>query len=233
MRHWYELRSRLLQISVFFIVFFVLSFACSASLLQWMVWPLTQALPGGDRLIMTGVTSTVMLPVHLALDVAGLVTLPYALFHAWRFIAPGLLLHERIGFKRVLFNSGLMFCAGLAFCFYVVLPLMFALFVVAKPSGVHYMPEMSSVLDFMLTMMAVFGLCFQLPLVCWLGVSLKLLTLRQLIHVRPYAIVTAFVLGMLLTPPDVSSQLLLAIPLCALYEIGILSCRWFIRHDGS
>ena len=233
MRHWHELRSRLFKISVFFVVFFVVSFYFSASLLQWIVWPLTQALPVGDRLIMTGVTATVMLPMHLAIDIAGLVTVPYVLFHVWRFIAPGLLLHERVGFKRVLFNSGLMFFAGLTFCFYVVLPLMFALFVVAKPSGVHFMPEMSSVLDFMLTMMAVFGLCFQLPLVCWLGVSLNLFTLKQLMNARPYAIVTAFVLGMLLTPPDVSSQLLLALPLCALYEMGILSSRWLIRHDGS
>ena len=124
--------------------------------------------------------------------------------------------------------SGLapLFILGLLFCFYIVLPFMFQFFIHALPSDIHMLPDIYHSLDFILRMLLIFGLCFQVPLICLLFLHIQWITIEQLKMIRPYIIVTAFILGMLLTPPDVFSQILLAIPLCLLYELGILLCYW-------
>ena len=224
-RHFTELRRRLLQVFIAFIALFLLFFFFAQGLLHGLLSPLLQALSGNDAIIVTQITSTVLTPLSLAANAAMLATAPFALLQLWLFIVPGLYAEERRPFCWVILGSLLLFCAGLLFCFYVVLPLMLRFFANAVPHGVHFLPDMALAVDFMTRMLLLFGLCFQVPLVCVFLVRMNILEVVALKKVRPYAIVGAFTLGMLLTPPDVFSQVMLALPLCLLYELGILlSC---------
>ena len=220
-----ELRRRILQVSLFLLAWFVLFFCLSSELFHLLVAPLMRALPAQDSLIATQITAPVLTPIRLALDAALLCTAPFALFHVWKFVSPGLYHGERVGLQWLLAGSLTLFGVGVLFCFYSVLPFMFRLFSYARPPGVRFMPDMTCTVDFILHMLLLFGLCFQLPLVCVVLVRFGLLTVATLTTLRPYVIVIAFIVGMLLTPPDVLSQLMLAIPLCLLYEVGILLSR--------
>ncbi len=184
--------------------------------------PLKPLLSVHDALIVTSPVASVLAPLRLAFNCALFCSIPVGFYHIWRFVAPGLYHRERVVLSLAFLGSLSLFCVGVIFCFYAVLPFMFQLFMTARPAGVRFMPDMSVTIDFMLHMLMVFGLCFQLPLVCAVLVRLNVLTLGTLKAMRPYMIVMAFVVGMLLTPPDVLSQLMLAIPLCLLYELGIM-----------
>ena len=224
--HLLEIRQRALIILMVFAVFFILFFFMAGDLFHAVVQPLISALPDGDSLIATQITSPVLTPVSLAANVAMLCTTPVALFHLWRFIAPGLYHNERHKLRGVIGISLVLFGMGVAFCFYLVLPFMFQFFAKAVPSGVKMMPDMTNAVEFITRMLLLFGLCFQVPLICLALVRLGWTDVIFLRQIRPYIIVAAFTLGMLLTPPDVLSQIMLALPLCLLYEFGILLAVW-------
>jgi len=154
-----------------------------------------------------------------------LATTPIALWHIWRFVIPGLYQHEQKTLRLALTFSVVLFITGLLFSYYLVLPWMFLWFSQSLPSAVQLMPDMAYSIDFITHMLLIFGLCFQIPLLCVLLVRTKIITHHTLITLRPYVIVLAFIIGMLLTPPDVLSQIMLALPLCLLYEMGVFLAR--------
>ena len=223
--HLIALRRRLILVMGCFLTLFGLFFFLSNDVFRIVASPLTHLLPSQESLIATQITTPVLTPLTLAANLALLCTTPCALFHLWQFVAPGLYRHERKGLKLTILLSVLLFFIGVLFCFYVVLPLILQFFIHAVPIGVHLMPDMAAAIDFMTRMMLLFGLCFQVPLICVLLVKIGLMDLVTLQAVRPYWIVTAFILGMLLTPPDVLSQVTLAVPLCVLYELGVICCK--------
>ncbi len=226
--HMLELRRRFIQVAVFFLAWFLVYYTFSSEVFHFVISPLIHILPKENTLIVTQVTTPVLIPLTLAADLAMLSTAPIALFHIWQFAAPGLYQGERRGLGLTILLSITLFCIGALFCFYGVLPFVLKLFTQAVPSGVRYMPEMASSIQFIMRMMLLFGLCFQVPLVCILLVKTRIIDRATLKNARPYWIVAAFILGMLLTPPDVISQITLAIPLCLLYEIGIVLSGYVI-----
>lgn len=223
--HLIELRKRLFHTLIFFILVFIVCFNCSESLFHGLTAPLLDSLPKDSSLIATQMISTVYMPIKLAFYASAMSSLPFLLYQIWRFTAPGLHRHERRFFRAIMLFMCLLFLAGLFFCYYLVIPMLFHFFVNATPESVQLMPDMALSIDFILYMMMLFGLSFQLPLVCFALVRCRILSFEQLKAYRPYFIVAAFSMGMLLTPPDVLSQLCLAIPLCLLYELAIALCR--------
>ena len=222
--HLLELRRRLLWIMTTFLVVCLLMYCFVSDLFQALVLPLVQVLSTHDASIATEITSSFVTPIKLAINAACLATAPFALWHIWRFVAPGLYRHEHQTMRFAMVISYLLFFAGVLFGFYLVLPFIFSFFARAVPLGVRLMPDMASAVDFITRMLLMFGLCFQIPLVCVVLVRLHLVSIARLKQIRPYIIVAAFILGMLLTPPDVLSQVMLAVPLCLLYEAGIAFC---------
>ncbi|MDR3502424.1 MAG: twin-arginine translocase subunit TatC [Legionella sp.] len=226
--HLLELRRRSIFILLWFAVLFAAFFFLANELFQILVSPLLHTLSAQDDLIATQIASPVFTPLKLAADAALLLTAPYALFHLWRFVSPGLYQKEQRTLRSAMVLSLLLFLAGVAFCYYLVLPFMFQFFIHALPKGVRYMPDMAYALDFITRMLLLFGLCFQVPLLCLTLVRLTLVDIDTLKKIRPYVIVAAFIIGMLLTPPDVFSQIMLAVPLCLLYETGIILAIYFV-----
>lgn len=220
--HLLELRRRLLYVILMFAGSFILFFFFAPNLFHQLVSPLLEALPKSEPLIATQITTPLLIPIQLAADAAMLCTAPFALLQLWYFAAPGLYQRERYGFGCTLMGSLLLFCIGVLFCFYMVLPLMLKFFATAVPPGVRLMPDITYAVDFITRMLLLFGGCFQVPLLCLFLVYVKLITVATLRTIRPYIIVSSFILGMLLTPPDVLSQIMLAVPLCLLYELGIM-----------
>jgi sec-independent protein translocase protein TatC len=226
MSHFLELRKRLLKIGLFFLILFVLFFYFSNPLFQCLVSPLQRILPLNETIVAIGVTSPVVTPLQLAFNVALLCVIPYILFHIWRFISPGLYRSEQAGIAGFFVVSLGLFIAGVLFCYYGVLPFMFHLFSMMRPPNVRFLPDIASTVSFILQMLIIFGLCFQLPLICVVLARMNVLSLEKLSQIRPYVIVLAFIAGMLLTPPDVFSQITLAVPLCLLFESGLLFLRF-------
>lgn len=225
--HLLELRRRSILILLWFTVLFAVFFFLANELFQVLVSPLLHTLSAKDDLIATQIASPVFTPLKLAADAALLLTAPYALFHLWRFVCPGLYQRERHALRNAMVLSLVLFLAGVTFCYYLVLPFMFQFFIHALPKGVRYMPDMAYALDFITRMLILFGLCFQVPLICLTLVRLTVIDIGILKKIRPYVIVAAFIIGMLLTPPDVFSQIMLAVPLCLLYEAGIILAIYF------
>lgn len=220
--HLLELRRRALYVVLWFISIFALFFFIANDVYHFLVYPLAHLLPQQQALIATQVTSAVLTPLKLASDSALLLSIPFALYQLWRFISPGLYKKEQQHIRGLISLSLLLFFCGALFCFYLVLPFMFQFFINALPKGVLLMPDMASSMEFITHMLILFGLCFQVPLICLLLVHIHVVDVSTLKKIRPYMIVLAFILGMLLTPPDVLSQVMLALPLCALYELGII-----------
>ncbi len=220
--HLLELRRRALFTLSCFGVLFCAFFFIATDLFHFIVTPLLSCLPQQEGLIATQITSSVFTPLKLAADTAMLFTAPFALYHLWRFISPGLYKKEQKQFKGAIMISMFLFVSGMLFCFFLILPFMFQFFAQALPKGVKLMPDITYTLDFITRMLMLFGFSFQVPLICLILVRLNLVSIITLKKIRPYAIVGAFIIGMLLTPPDVLSQLMLAIPLCLLYESGII-----------
>ncbi|MBA2652453.1 MAG: twin-arginine translocase subunit TatC [Tatlockia sp.] len=219
--HLLELRRRALYVVLIFFSLFLLFFFKANELFHALVNPLLQALPEPNLLIATQITAPVLTPIKLAADAAMLCSAPFALLQLWLFMSPGLYRQERSQLKTAVISILLLFCTGVLFCFYLVLPLMFQFFAKATPLGVRLMPDINYALDFITRMLLLFGLCFQIPILCLALVHLKWVNLQHLKKIRPYIIVAAFIVGMFLTP-DILSQIILAIPLCLLYELGII-----------
>ncbi|HAT1596701.1 TPA: twin-arginine translocase subunit TatC [Legionella pneumophila] len=223
--HLIELRRRAIYTLLWFGAFALLFFFISDKLFHVLVKPLLQSLPNQEGLIATQITSSVFTPLKLAVDAALLLTAPFALLQLWRFMRPGLYRNEQEQIRGTIILSLLLFVFGTLFCFYLVLPFMFQFFAQALPEGVRLMPDMAYAIDFITRMLLLFGFSFQVPLICLVLVKIHFTTVTTLIKIRPYVIVGAFIVGMLLTPPDVFSQVALALPLCLLYEAGIILAR--------
>ncbi len=220
--HLIELRSRMLKAIVAVLIVFACLVAFSQDLYAMLAEPLLQSMPENAQMIATDVASPFFAPFKLTLVLSFFLAIPVVLYQAWAFVAPGLYRNEKKLIAPLLFSSTLLFYAGVAFAYFVVFPLVFAFFTSVAPEGVTISTDISSYLDFVLKLFFAFGVSFEIPiaiiLLCWSGAT-DAKTLREK---RPYVIVGVFIIGMLLTPPDIISQTLLAVPMWLLYEVGIL-----------
>ncbi|MDH2433534.1 twin-arginine translocase subunit TatC [Pokkaliibacter sp. MBI-7] len=219
--HLVELRNRLLRVVAVVLVIFLCLFYFANDLYHYVSAPLRDMLPPGSSMIATEVASTFLAPFKLTLVLSILVAMPFILHQAWAFISPGLYQSEKRIALPLLVSSILLFYAGMAFAYYVVFPLLFAFFTTTGPADVAVMTDINSYLDFVLKLFFAFGVVFEIPVAIILLVSSGIVTPADLAAKRPYIIVGCFVVGMLLTPPDVMSQTLLAVPMWMLYEVGL------------
>lgn len=223
--HLLELRSRLLRVVVAVLVVFLCLFWFSRQLYTIVAQPLMQVMPEGSHMIATGVASPFLAPFKLTLYLSVFIAIPVILHQAWAFVAPGLYRHEKRLAAPLLISSVILFYAGAAFAYFVVFPLMFSFFTSAAPLGVTVTTDISSYLDFVLTLFLAFGVAFELPIAIILLVATGMVSADKLAESRGYVVVACFVIGMLLTPPDMISQTLLAVPMWMLFEVGLLFAR--------
>lgn len=224
-----ELRTRLLNSLIAFSLLFAVLMYFSNTLYTWLALPLLKFLPQG-HLIATQIVSPFFVPFRLAFMASFLLSLPVFLYQIWKFISPALYGYEKKWLWPFLFVSLSLFYAGIAFAYFVIFPLLFHFLANVAPQGVILSPDISEYLDFTIKLLLIFGSLFEIPMVMVLLVATNIVTYIKLIRFRPYAIVSAFVIGMLLAPPDVLSQIILAIPIWILYEIGLLLAR-FTKHQ--
>lgn len=224
--HLVELRSRLLKIAAAVVFVFVLLLPWSRKIFALVSEPLRDVLPG-NTMIATAVASPLLTPFKLTFFVALFIAMPIVLYQVWAFVAPGLYKKEKRFAIPLLASSIVLFYLGIAFAYFVVFPLMFSFFTAVAPEGVEVQTDISQFLDFITTIVFAFGIAFEVPiatvLITWTGLT----TPEKLGKARPYVFLAAFVAGMFLTPPDIISQTLLAIPVYLLYELGILMSRMF------
>jgi sec-independent protein translocase protein TatC len=223
--HLVELRDRLLRAIVAIVVVLLALFPWAKDIYAILAKPLLAVLPQGATMIATDVTGTFLVPLKVTALAAFVVALPYVLWQAWAFVAPGLYQHEKRLAVPVIVSSCFFFLVGMAFAYFFVFPIAFGFFAGYAPAGVQMMTDIDKYLSFVITMFIAFGLTFEMPVVVIVLVRLRIVTIEKLKAARPYVIVGAFVLGAIFTPPDVVSQLLLAIPLWLLYELGIVLAR--------
>jgi len=228
MAHLLELRTRLLRIVIGILIVFVPTAYFSRDLFTFLSGPLLSHMPVGNSLIATGVAAPFLAPFKLAMLLSVALSLPWTLYQIWMFVAPGLYAQEKRLVTPLLISSTGLFYLGMAFAYYVVFPVVFGFFISVAPAGVAVMTDISAYLDFVLSMFMAFGIAFELPVAIFLIVWAGFVTPRQLASYRAYIVVAAFGVGMLLTPPDVISQTLLAVPIYLLYEIGIWMARLFV-----
>ncbi|ARU64638.1 twin arginine-targeting protein translocase TatC [Histophilus somni] len=229
--HLLELRDRLLRCIVFVVVIFLALVYFANDIYNFVASPLLDVLPAGATMIATNIATPFFTPIKLTAVVALFISVPFLLYQVWAFVAPALYQHEKRLVYPLLFSSTLLFYLGVAFAYYVVFPLVFAFLTKTAPEGVAIATDISSYLDFVLALFLAFGICFEVPvaivLLCWSGVT----TPDDLRKKRPYIIVAAFFIGMLLTPPDAISQTLLALPMCLLFEIGVICAGFYQPKD--
>lgn len=231
--HLVELRDRLLRIVLVVAVVFLALMPFANKLFSVLSGPLLAHMPEQSSMIAIEVASPFLIPFKLTLFLAVFISIPWILYQAWSFVAPGLYRHERRLVLPLLVSSTILFYAGAAFAYFVVFPLVFAFFTGTAPEGVAVMTDISRYLDFVLTLFFAFGAAFEVPVVTVLLVWTGMATRESLREKRPYIIVAAFVIGMLLTPPDVISQTLLALPMWFLFEAGVFFSGWFVREAAA
>lgn len=219
--HLTELRSRLLRSVVAVLLIFAALFYFAQDIYALVAAPLRAYLPEGATMIATGVASPFLAPFKLTMMVALFVSMPVILHQIWGFIAPGLYKHEKRIAVPLLVSSILLFYAGMAFAYFVVFPIMFGFFASVTPEGVAMMTDIGQYLDFVLTLFFAFGVAFEIPVATFLLIWVGIVDVETLRKSRPYVIVGCFVIGMFLTPPDVFSQTLLAVPMWMLFEVGV------------
>ena len=231
--HLVELRERLLKsvAAVLLVLLVLLPFA--NKLYGWLALPLLRHLPQGGTMIATEVASPFLTPLKLAFFVALVIAVPFVLYQLWAFVAPGLYRNEKRLALPILFSSVVLFYIGCAFAYFLVLPAVFTFMTHIAPAGVAVMPDIGHYLSFALGLFLAFGLCFEVPVVLVILVALGVVSPAQLVHSRRYAIVGAFVIAAVLTPPDILSQTLLAVPMCLLYELGIIGARALVRPEAA
>ncbi|BCK02041.1 twin-arginine translocase subunit TatC [Vibrio cholerae] len=229
--HLLELRDRLLRAVAAVVIVFIGLIYFSNDIYEFVSKPLVERLPAGATMIATDVASPFFTPLKLTLIAAVFLAVPFILYQVWAFVAPGLYKHERRLIFPLLVSSSLLFYCGVAFAYFVVFPLVFGFFTAISLGGVEFATDIASYLDFVLALFLAFGIAFEVPvaiiLLCWTGAT----TPKSLSEKRPYIIVGAFVVGMLLTPPDMISQTLLAIPMCLLFEVGLFFARFYTRDE--
>lgn len=230
LEHLVELRGRLLKASAAVLVVLLVLLPFSRQLYEALAAPLTAQLPEGSSMIAIDVASPFLTPFKLSLLLALILAIPIVLYQSWAFVAPALYRHEKRLAKPLLYSAVLLFYAGCAFAYFVVFPLIFGFFTSVAPAGVAVMTDISKYLDFVITLFLAFGIAFEVPIATIILVATNICTVQQLSKARGYIIVGAFAIGMLLTPPDVISQTLLALPIWLLFEVGLVMARLLLPH---
>ena len=227
--HLVELRDRLLRAIIAIVLAFLCFFPWASELYDLLASPMMRTLPEGSKMIATGVITPFLIPVKVALMAAFLTVLPYVLYQAWAFVAPGLYSHEKKLVLPLVISSTILFALGVAFCYFVVFGVVFEFVNKIAPASITVAPDIEQYLNFVLTMFLAFGVTFEVPIVVIVLARMGIVSLEQLRTIRPYFIVGAFVVSAVVTPPDVISQLLLAIPMCLLYELGLFLARFIVK----
>lgn len=220
--HLIELRTRVTHSLVALLLVFLCLFPWASDLYALLAQPLLAKLPQGTQMIATEVTTPFFVPVKVAMMTAFLISMPYILLQIWKFVAPGLYANEKRFLFPVIVASVLLFLAGMAFAYFLVFPAVFGFVIASAPVGVAVMTDIEKYLSFVLGMFMAFGVSFQVPVVVVVLVRMGMVNIVQLREARPYVIVGAFVAGAILTPPDVISQFMLAVPMWLLYEAGVV-----------
>lgn len=231
--HLIELRNRLVRIVLAVLILFLCMLPFAQDIYTMAAKPLQDMLPPGTTMIATGVISPFLVPMKMVLLLSLVVSLPYTLYQIWAFIAPGLYRHEKRLITPLVFSSVLLFYCGMAFAYFAVFPVVFKYMVMTTPDGVLMMTDIGQYLDFIIAIFLAFGLAFETPVVTYLLVLTGMVTPDQLAEKRRYIIVGAFVIGAVLTPPDVISQTMLAVPMWLMFEIGLLLARITLKKKKS
>jgi sec-independent protein translocase protein TatC len=231
--HLLELRDRLLRSVLAVLIVFCSLVYFAQDIYQYVAQPLLSVMPEGSQMIATDVASPFFAPFKLTLVLSLFIAMPFVLYQIWSFVAPGLYNNEKRLVAPLMFGSTLLFYGGIAFAYFLVFPVVFAFFTSVAPEGVVIATDISSYLDFILKLFFAFGLAFEIPiaiiLMCWTGMT----TPDSLREKRAYVVVGAFVIGMLLTPPDIISQTMLAVPMLLLFEVGIIIASFYHKEDES
>lgn len=233
MAHLIELRARLLKAVLSVIIVFLSLYYFANDIYLIVSEPLRVFLPEGASMIATDVASPFFTPFKLTLMVSVFICMPYMLFQIWQFVAPALYENEKKLAMPLLFSSIMLFYLGMAFAYFVVFPLVFGFFTSTAPEGVAVMTDISRYLDFVLKLFFAFGLAFEIPIATIIMVVAGITTVDSLVAKRPYIVVGCFVIGMLLTPPDVISQILLAVPMWLLFEVGVMFSKLVEKRDSA
>ncbi|MBU1214061.1 MAG: twin-arginine translocase subunit TatC [Gammaproteobacteria bacterium] len=240
--HLVELRSRLLNSFLAWLLVFICLFPWASDLYALLAQPMLAKLPQGGQMIATDVTTPFFVPLKVAMMAAFVIALPFVLFQLWRFVAPGLYAHEKKLVLPLIVASTLLFGCGMAFAYFAVFPVVFGFITAAAPAGVAVMTDIDKYLSFVMGMFLAFGVTFEVPIAVVVLVRMGVVSVKKLRELRSYVIVGAFVVAAVVTPPDVVSQFMLAIPLWLLYEAGMVVAGWIgaranpsvdsVRHDG-
>ena len=233
--HLIELRDRLIRaVIAIAIAFGILAFFPGPSgLYDLLAAPMVAHLPKGATLIATNVISPILVPLKITLMAAFMLALPVVLYQVWSFVAPGLYSHEKRLMLPLVISSTLLFVAGVAFCYYLVIPGMSKFIQAFAPSSITAAPDIEQYFGFVLTLFMVFGIAFEVPIAVIVLARMGIVTIAQLRQFRGYFVVASFIIAAVVTPPDVISQLALAIPMCILYEVGIFAAGFFIKHTQA
>jgi len=231
--HLLELRSRLLKAIATVLIVLVALVPFANRLYSELAAPLVARLPQGAHLIATEVASPFITPLKLAFYAALFISMPVILYQLWAFVSPGLYKHEKRLARPLLVATLVLFYCGCAFAYFLVLPAAFRFLTAVTPAGVEMMTDITHYLDFVMLMFFAFGLCFEVPVVVVILAAVGIVDIEKLRNARRYAIVGAFAVAALITPPDITSMILLAIPMCLLYELGILAVRWLLPQRAA
>ena len=232
-QHLVELRDILLRSVIAILVIFISLFPFANEVYSFIAAPIISVLPQGSNIIAIGVISPFLTPLKMALIMAVYIAMPYLLYQVWKFIAPALYKHEKQMIMPLVISSTLLFYAGLLFSFYIVFPVIFGFLSSIGPSIVDFTPDIQYYLDFVLKVSFAFGVAFEVPIATILLLMFGATTIENLKKNRPYVVIGAFILGMLLTPPDIISQTLIAIPMWLLFEAGLIFAPLFLRKEGD
>lgn len=228
--HLLELRDRLLRSVIAWALLFFCLFPFANKLYDLLAMPMLSKLPQGSHMIATAVVTPFFVPLKVAMMTALLGALPYILYQAWAFVAPGLYAHEKRVILPLVLSSVILFACGMAFAYFMVFPVVFGFVIGSAPQGVEVMTDIDKYLDFVLTMFLAFGVTFEVPIIVVALAMMGLVEVAKFKEMRPYVIVGAFVVGAIFTPPDILSQTMLAIPLWFLYELGVLVAGWLVKR---
>ena len=231
--HLIELRSRLVKAVAAIIIIMVVQLPFAGKIYAIMARPVMAYLPDNTSMIATGVLSPFLTPFKMVFILSIILAMPFVLYQIWAFVAPGLYKHEKRIAKPLLISSIFLFYLGCLFAYFVIFPILFQFVLKIAPTGINYMPDMNNYLDVMIRFFFAFGFAFEVPIAVILMILMGITTPEKLANNRPYVIVTVFVIGMLLTPPDVISQTLMAIPMWLLFEIGIFMGRILRKNKNS
>ena len=231
--HLIELRDRLIRALLALLVVFLCLMPWSSAVYDFLAQPMMANLPEGTKMIATGVVTPFMVLLKVTLLAAFVIALPFVLYQAWAFIAPGLYAHEKKFALPLVIGSTLLFLLGMAFCYYFVFGTVFKFIAHFAPASITPAPDIEQYLNFVMTMFLAFGITFEVPIVVVLLVKFGIVSVEKLKEARPYAIVGAFVIAAVVTPPDVTSQLMLAIPMTLLFELGLILARFVERSKKA